>query len=117
MVRFMAIGEAFSFFSDRRGKQSGFARDTGGELGIALVAGGTWQAARFEGETAGKGDGVIADPATELGPTIKAGIPMTTPSTSGVIDDIFKAPPVVNVAEGLIDYVSTMLGENSPQVV
>ncbi len=54
----------------------------------------------FKGETASKGDGVIADPATELDPTIKAGTPMTTPSGSGVIDDIFKMPPVVDVAKG-----------------
>ncbi len=61
----------------------------------------------FRGETAGKGDGVIADPATELDRTIKAGTPMTTPSGSKVIDGIFKTPPVVNVAKGLIDYVIT----------
>ncbi|MEM5370064.1 hypothetical protein V4C53_29055 [Paraburkholderia azotifigens] len=54
----------------------------------------------FRGETAGKGDGVIADPATELDRTIKAGTPMTTPSGSDVIDGIFKTPPVVNVAKG-----------------
>ncbi|MGF6662185.1 filamentous hemagglutinin [Paraburkholderia atlantica] len=67
----------------------------------------------FKGETASKGDGVIADPATELDPTIKAGTPMTTPSGSGVIDDIFKMPPVVNVAEGLVDYVMTAVGGGS----
>ncbi|MBB5443892.1 filamentous hemagglutinin [Paraburkholderia sp. WSM4177] len=61
----------------------------------------------FKGETASKGDGVIADPATELDPTIKAGTPTTTPSGSGVIDDIFKTPPVVDVAKGLVDYVIT----------
>jgi len=66
----------------------------------------------FKGETAGKGDGVIVDPATELDPTIKGGTPLTTPSGSGGIDDIFKTPP----AKGLVDYLTTMLGENGPQV-
>ncbi|MGF6573842.1 filamentous hemagglutinin [Paraburkholderia sp. GAS333] len=70
----------------------------------------------FKGETASKGDGVIADPATELDPTIKAGMPMTTPSGSGVIDDIFKMPPVVGVAKGLVDYVTTSTGGNSNDV-
>jgi filamentous hemagglutinin len=64
----------------------------------------------FRGETAGKGDGVIADPATELDPTIKAGTPMATPSGSDVIDGIFKTPPVVDVAKALIDYVITSMG-------
>jgi len=64
----------------------------------------------FKGETAGKGDGVIADPATELDPTIRAGTPMATPSGSDVIDGIFKTPPVVDVAKALIDYVITSMG-------
>ncbi|MFT4063936.1 MAG: hypothetical protein QM685_04145 [Paraburkholderia sp.] len=66
----------------------------------------------FRGETASKGDGVIADPATELDPTIKAGTPIATPSGSGVIDDIFKTPPVVDVAKGLVDYVITSINGN-----
>lgn len=70
----------------------------------------------FKRETASKGDGIIAGPATELDPTIKAGTPTVTPSGSSVIDDIFKTPLAVNVAEGLVDYVTTMLGENGPQV-
>ncbi|MCC8400284.1 hemagglutinin repeat-containing protein [Paraburkholderia sp. MMS20-SJTN17] len=68
--------------------------------------------AGFRAETASKGDGVIADPATELDPTIKAGTPTATPSGSSVIDDIFKTPPVVDVAEGLVDYVVTAIGGN-----
>jgi filamentous hemagglutinin len=64
----------------------------------------------FKGEATGKGDGVIADPVTELDPTIKAGTPMTTPSGSGVIDDIFKMPPVADVVKGLVDYVITTVG-------
>ncbi|WP_233833539.1 hypothetical protein [Paraburkholderia sp. ZP32-5] len=63
----------------------------------------------FKGETAGKGDGVTADPATELDPTIKAGTSMTTPSESSVIDDIFRMPPVVDVAKGLVDYIRRRL--------
>jgi filamentous hemagglutinin len=61
----------------------------------------------YSGQTASKGDGVIADPATELDPTIKAGTPIATPSGSGVIDDIFRMPPGVEVAKRLVDYVPT----------
>jgi filamentous hemagglutinin len=57
----------------------------------------------FKGEEVGNGDGVIADPATELDPTIKAGMPMTTPSGSDVIDGIFKTPSVVDVAKRIME--------------
>ncbi|MEM5342287.1 hypothetical protein V4C56_22000 [Paraburkholderia azotifigens] len=82
------------------------------QLAMPSVASPSWlpgliKLPGFRGEAAGKGDGVIADPATELDRTIKAGTPMTTPSGSDVIDGIFKTPPVVNVAKGLIDYVIT----------
>jgi len=63
----------------------------------------------FKGETAGKGDGVIADPATELDPTIKVGKPGTPLAGSDLIDRIFDTPGV-DVAEGLVDYVITAAG-------
>jgi filamentous hemagglutinin len=40
----------------------------------------------FKGETASKGDGVIADPATELDPTIKAGALITPNPGPGLVD-------------------------------
>ncbi|WP_233833531.1 hypothetical protein [Paraburkholderia sp. ZP32-5] len=64
----------------------------------------------FKGANASKDDSVIVDPSTELDSTIKAGTPMATPSGSDVIDGIFKTPPVVDVAKGLIDYVITSMG-------
>ncbi len=69
----------------------------------------------FKGEAAGKGDGVIADPATELDPTIKAGALVTPAGDPRLIDQIFT--PVGDAVKGLVDYVTTsMLGENGPQV-
>ncbi|NUY34834.1 hypothetical protein F0160_30730 [Paraburkholderia sp. JPY303] len=116
MVRFKDIGEWFTFNSfpiQLTGRTISFlwrSRTT------TLLPG--WLEALgklpgFKGETASKGDGVIADPATELDPTIKAGTPMATPLGSGVIDDIFKTPPVVNAAKGLVDYVITAVGGGS----
>jgi filamentous hemagglutinin len=43
----------------------------------------------FKGETAGKGDGVIADPVTELDPTIKAGALATPAGDPKLIEQIF----------------------------
>ncbi|GAB2915451.1 hypothetical protein GCM10027093_62610 [Paraburkholderia jirisanensis] len=59
----------------------------------------------FKGETAGKGDGVIADPATELDASVKAG-PLVTPLPGpGLIDQIFT--PVGDAVRGLVDHVIT----------
>ncbi|MGF6599823.1 filamentous hemagglutinin [Paraburkholderia sp. GAS448] len=46
----------------------------------------------YTGETAKKGDGVIADPATELDPSIKADTPLVTPLPGpGLIDQVITA--------------------------
>lgn len=66
----------------------------------------------YTGETASKGDGVIADPATSLDPTIKGGTPPTTASGSDLIKQIFDAP-VVDVAKGLVSDILTASGGNN----
>jgi filamentous hemagglutinin len=65
----------------------------------------------FNGETEGKGDGVITDPATELDASTKAG-PLITPLPGpGLIDQIFT--PVGDAVKGLVDYVTTATVGNS----
>lgn len=64
----------------------------------------------FKGETTNKGDGVIADPATELDASAKAG-PLITPLPGpGLIDQIFT--PVGDAVKGLVDYVITSVNGN-----
>jgi filamentous hemagglutinin len=59
----------------------------------------------FKGETANKGDGVIADPATELDAAIKAG-QLTTPLPGPeLIEKVFA--PAGDAVKGLVDYVIT----------
>jgi filamentous hemagglutinin len=59
----------------------------------------------FKGETASKGDGVIADPATELDASIKAGRLITPAGDPRLIEQIFT--PVGNAVKELVDYVTT----------
>ncbi|WP_177316588.1 hypothetical protein [Burkholderia ubonensis] len=63
----------------------------------------------YEGETAAKGDGVIADPATELDPTIKVGMPGSQLAGSNVIDRILDTP-TVDVVKGLVEYFINSIG-------
>ncbi|MDN7560188.1 hemagglutinin repeat-containing protein [Burkholderia orbicola] len=57
-----------------------------------------------KGETAGKGDGVIADPATELDPSIKPGSLISPmPDAKKISDWITEIVP--DQAKGLVDYV------------
>ncbi|WP_153077055.1 hypothetical protein [Paraburkholderia bonniea] len=66
----------------------------------------------YRPEQAQKGDGVIADPATQLDPTIMAGA-LVTPAGSKLIEEIFK--PVggaVDAIAGLVDFVFTSASGN-----
>ncbi|MCA8150841.1 hemagglutinin repeat-containing protein [Burkholderia contaminans] len=70
----------------------------------------------YKGETAGKGDGVIADPATELDPSIKPGSLISPlPDAKKISDWITEIIP--DQAKGLVDYVITsMSGADSGKV-
>jgi filamentous hemagglutinin len=59
----------------------------------------------FKGETASKGDGVIADPATELDPSMKAGQLVTPLPGPELLDKLFT--PVSDAIKGLVDHVLT----------
>ncbi|WP_241021339.1 hemagglutinin repeat-containing protein [Burkholderia sp. Ac-20344] len=64
----------------------------------------------YKGETAGKGDGVIADPATELDPSIKPGSLISPlPDAKKISDWITEIIP--DQAKGLVDYI---LHSNEP---
>ena len=69
----------------------------------------------YLGDQRNKGDGVIADPATELDPTIKPGsLIYPQPDAKTIGDQIISILP--DQVKGLVDYITTMLGENGPQV-
>ncbi|WP_193834309.1 hypothetical protein [Burkholderia ubonensis] len=69
----------------------------------------------YKGETASKDNGVIADPATELDPTIKVGMPGSELAGSNVIDRIFDAP-TVDVVKGLVEYLINSIGGKNSSV-
>ncbi|SIO72537.1 Cytotoxic [Burkholderia sp. GAS332] len=64
----------------------------------------------YTGTTAKKGDGVIADPATELDPTIKAGQLVTPLPDASLIDQVFTSGK--DAIKDLVDYVITSSGGN-----
>ncbi|WP_423761292.1 hemagglutinin repeat-containing protein [Burkholderia sp. NLJ2] len=67
----------------------------------------------YTGNTSTKGDGVIADPATELDPAIKVGTPGSQLAGSNLIDRILDAP-AVDVVKGLVEYlINSIDGKNS----
>ncbi|WP_254212498.1 hemagglutinin repeat-containing protein [Burkholderia multivorans] len=66
----------------------------------------------YKGETTGKGDGVIADPATELDPSIKPGSLISPlPDAKKISDWITEIIP--DQAKGLVDYVLHSNGSSS----
>ena len=63
----------------------------------------------YKGETAGKGDGVTADPATELDPSIKPGSLISPiPDAKKIGDWITEIVP--DQAKGLVELVTTAIG-------
>ena len=69
----------------------------------------------YHGEQAQKGDGVIADPATELDPSAKAG-PLVSPLPSpGKISDWITSI-VPDHIKGLVDYVISSVGGNNDRL-
>ncbi|WCM22946.1 hypothetical protein NDK50_33765 [Paraburkholderia bryophila] len=62
-----------------------------------------------KGETASKGDGPIADPATELDPTIKPGSLIYPMPDAKTLNDWITAI-IPDQAKGLVDYIFTMDG-------
>ena len=62
----------------------------------------------YTGTTAKKGDGVIADPATELDPTIKAGQLVTPLPDASLIDQVVTSGK--DAIKDLVDYVITASG-------
>nr|WKF57911.1 Toxin CdiA [Paraburkholderia busanensis] len=68
----------------------------------------------FKGEAAGKGDGVIADPATELDPTIKAG-PLVTPLPGPTFVETLITEATPDWLRTLVTDTVTMAGYNPNQ--
>ena len=63
----------------------------------------------YKGETAGKGDGVIADPVTELDPSIKPGSLISPMPDARTIGDWITSI-IPDQAKGLVNYVITAVG-------
>ena len=63
----------------------------------------------YTGESRGKGDGVIADPATRLAPSAKAG-PLVTPLPAARTIGDWITAIIPDQAKNLVDYVMTAVG-------
>ena len=63
----------------------------------------------YTGESRGKGDGVIADPATRLDPSAKAG-PLVTPLPDARTIGDWITAIIPDQAKDLVDYVITAVG-------
>jgi filamentous hemagglutinin len=68
----------------------------------------------FKGETAGKGDGVIADPATELDPNIKSGVLVTPAGDPSLIERA--VAPVADEVKKLVNAIITSFSGNPSSV-
>ncbi|MBN3805140.1 filamentous hemagglutinin N-terminal domain-containing protein [Paraburkholderia sp. Ac-20336] len=64
----------------------------------------------FKGETASKGDGVIADPATELDPTIKPDGSLVYPMPDAKQLGDWITAIIPDQVKGLVDYITTAAG-------
>lgn len=65
----------------------------------------------YFGESRGKGDGLIADPATELDSSAKAG-PLVTPQPDTKTVSDWITAIILDQVKGLVDYITTAVGGN-----